>query len=411
MVKAVVLIVGGGPAGMTVAAELKRAGDVYTILVDRKEYFEVNFVSPRALVDPRVARDQMLYNYHGFGLVDKFIQGEIVKLDSKHAMLKKGTAIVFDYAVVCTGSSYSSSLFKGEHKKMSRRMRELVTANQSVNQSQHIVVVGGNFVGCEVAAELTELKHKPKITIVHSHAALMHSAPAKTQLEVRKFFAKKNVHVMLNQRVEKTKKNEWLACSQPLDDFEPDESVSGTDSMSESPTTICDYDPTGIVLTPKPDLVLWTTGSRPIAASFLEPGLGKGVLTAKGYVKVTNELRIEGCENLFAIGDCNNVKEFKTAASASDQGRLAAKNILKLINGQKLAKKVADLEHWTVNGGHHYFYVNLGPKNGVLASWTKSLLVPGQFKGMMKHREILLRSLTLEDSEKYRKGRNDVLFT
>mmetsp|Transcript_17792 Transcript_17792/g.38547 ORF Transcript_17792/g.38547 Transcript_17792/m.38547 type:complete len:499 (-) Transcript_17792:266-1762(-) len=321
MGKVKVLVVGGGPAGMACAAALKRrmGKAVHITLVDKKEFFEVSFVTPRALVDPRVTKDLMMYSYEDFTFLDKVHKDEVVELHPNHAVLKKEhlSHVSFDFAVVCVGASYSSSLFRNGATTMAKRRNQLISAHNSLLDARHVVVVGGNFVGCEVAAELTELRTKPKVTIVHSHAALLHSAPAKSQLAVRKFFAKRGVHVVLNQRLERTGAGDFMVGSAKL---EPG-----------------DYELTnGTVLTPKPDAVMWCTGTRPACVRFVEKGLGDCVVSKRDHLRVSDDLRLLGYANIFAIGDCNDIKQLKTANNAAAQGLLTASNITKLLSSVHL---------------------------------------------------------------------------
>ena len=67
------------------------------------------------------------------------------------------------------------------------------------------------------------------------------------------------------------------------------------------------------------DLVLWCTGSIPNTKFVANSWPDK--LDADGAIRVDEHLRVVGFEDVFAIGDCNNVPETKLASTAwSNQG-------------------------------------------------------------------------------------------
>ena len=52
-----------------------------------------------------------------------------------------------------------------------------------------------------------------------------------------------------------------------------------------------------------------------------------------GRIKVDEFLKIEGLENIYAIGDCCNTQEDKMAAFAGKHGEVVAANIVKELKG------------------------------------------------------------------------------
>lgn len=61
-------------------------------------------------------------------------------------------------------------------------------------------------------------------------------------------------------------------------------------------------------------------------------------MDAMGRLQVNSFLQVDGHENVFAVGDCNDVKERKLGMLASQQGTRTAKNILAHAEGKALTK-------------------------------------------------------------------------
>lgn len=59
-------------------------------------------------------------------------------------------------------------------------------------------------------------------------------------------------------------------------------------------------------------------------------------MTENDALKVNEHLQVEGFSNIFAIGDCNNVNEAKTAYNAERHAGVAVGNIANSVNGKRL---------------------------------------------------------------------------
>lgn len=59
-------------------------------------------------------------------------------------------------------------------------------------------------------------------------------------------------------------------------------------------------------------------------------------MTESGALKVNEHLQVEGFSNIFAIGDCNNVDEVKTAYNADRHAGVAIGNIANSVSGKRL---------------------------------------------------------------------------
>lgn len=59
-------------------------------------------------------------------------------------------------------------------------------------------------------------------------------------------------------------------------------------------------------------------------------------MTESGALKVNEHLQVEGFSNIFAIGDCSNVNEAKTAYNADRHAGVAVGNIANSVSGKQL---------------------------------------------------------------------------
>lgn len=59
-------------------------------------------------------------------------------------------------------------------------------------------------------------------------------------------------------------------------------------------------------------------------------------MTESGALKVNEHLQVEGFPNVFAVGDCNDVREAKTAYNAGLHADVAVANIANSVSGKQL---------------------------------------------------------------------------
>ncbi len=53
-----------------------------------------------------------------------------------------------------------------------------------------------------------------------------------------------------------------------------------------------------------------------------------------GQLRVDQFLRVDGCEDIYAIGDCCNTKDFKLAYAAGEQAKRVVSNLVQRANGK-----------------------------------------------------------------------------
>ena len=70
---------------------------------------------------------------------------------------------------------------------------------------------------------------------------------------------------------------------------------------------------------------------------------------SNGRLKVDPNLLLEGYDNVYAAGDCNNVLQEKMAPHAGDHGELVVANIVHQIKGESLQKYVPRKANYEYN--------------------------------------------------------------
>ncbi|KAG2433699.1 hypothetical protein HXX76_008068 [Chlamydomonas incerta] len=327
------LIIGGGFAGVTLARKTSAFADV--TIVDPKSYFELTWATVRGIVDPQVA-SQSVINYKDISGMGRFIQASVTSLSAKSAVLSNGETLAFDYAALCTGSSYSDSAFKSTAAtSREQRLAEMKTLTEDIKAAKSIVVVGGGPAGVEVAAEIVEAHAGKAVTLVHPGAQLLSGTPPKAGESAKKWLEAHRVTVLLNSSVQGKPEGHGPATL----------TLDGKESR-----------------TLNADLVLWCAGARPNTA-FLRGGELEGCLTEQGAIKVLPSLQVEGHPHMFALGDVNNVPEAKLGYLAVEHGKLVAVSLKTLIAAKPGASP--KLGAWKPNMGNQMMIVSLGRGDGV----------------------------------------------
>ncbi|KAF3996195.1 FAD-dependent oxidoreductase [Glaciimonas immobilis] len=318
-----VVIVGGGAGGLELACKLgRKLGHGHVTLIDRTLF---HIWKPSLHEVAAGTRDihqeglsyQMLAHDNNF----RFIYGAMTALDAPSSTItvdaindEAGSEIVpprqiaFGRLVIAVGSvSNYFGLTGAEENTISlnstadaeyfrRRLLKLLALadlkkEHTPDAGIDIVIVGGGATGVELAAELREASavytdydfprlHPDKdvrITILEGAPRLLAPLPERVANAATKLLRERDVRVVTNCRV-----------ASIADKFVTDSNGNNYPS----------------------DLCVWSAG---IKAPDLLKTLGLPV-TNSGQLKVDGALRVEGCQHIFALGDC--------AASVSADGRL-----------------------------------------------------------------------------------------
>lgn len=161
-----VIIVGGGPAGTHVAAQLAKAchkTPIKITVVDRQNYMDWSVASARMLVQP----DSMdtygyalplnnVYKHLGKDYIT-FVHSAVQKISSNSVTLENGTILEADVIVIAIGGQYANgSIWKPlpEHTTKEIRIAAFRSLREKVVASKSIIVTGAGPTGVEIAAEI-----------------------------------------------------------------------------------------------------------------------------------------------------------------------------------------------------------------------------------------------------------------
>jgi apoptosis-inducing factor 2 len=295
-----VLIIGGGFGGVAVAQKLSENG-VDVTLVDRKNYFEVTFATLRNVADPKSVGNRSRKLYSDF-IEGTFIQTSVESMNDKEAKLTNGDIIRFKQAIIASGSRYPSlSLAKSNNAfDYAERNQEMLDEHQTLASANSVLVIGGGHVGVEFAGEISSAFPDKEITLAHASSTLLDQSKPKAQRLALEQLTAKGVTVKFNRRFAKD---------------------GGVYRCSISDEIL------------QPDVAYVCVGMIP-NTEFLQAELPE-ILDAKGLIKVDSFMKVEGYENLYALGDCSTLDSRKHGYLASVQGASLADALLKSAQGKK----------------------------------------------------------------------------
>lgn len=331
-----VVIVGGGFAGIEAASQLKSKGIPY-VLVDIKDAFHHNVAALRASVESGFARKTFISyedSYH-----DNFKQGQVVGINMQNqtVVLENNEEIHFSHLIIATGSDgpFPGKFNKAVTKEMAIQLYEDLV--KEVQKAKHVVVVGGGSAGVEMAAEVKTDYPEKEVTLIHSKIALadVELLPHVRQT-IKDILLKKGVKLVLGQRV----------CN--LDQLTQN-------VIQENMELHLDKDTEVITA----DLILCCTGLKINSLCYVDVFGDK--VASNGALKVNDHLQVEGYNNIYAVGDCADLKEPKMAYHAALHAEIAVTNIIHSLTEKPLK---------TYKTGPVSMLLSLGRNNGV-----------GQFNG------------------------------
>lgn len=337
-----VVVIGGGFAGSYVAKKLQRNFEV--TLIDDKEYFEFTPSVLKVLINPRLSKKIHLM-HKDYLKKTNLIVGNVTGIQNNFVLVK-GKKVKFDYLVICSGSKYNLPI-KSENVVLASRTSEILNYNKKLESSRKILIMGGGFVGVELAGEIAVNYSDKKIVLVHPRDRVIQRAPVKASRYVEKFLFNRNVDIFYGEKI-KSYKRGIFSC--------------------ESGMKI------------KADFAFACTGIVP-NSDFIRKKSPK-MCDDKGFLKVNKNLQLIGRDNVFVAGDVNNWDIEKTAQNALHQAKVVVKNILAAENGGKLKK---------YDGKETPLVLSLG-RYGGLFLWNRFVLtgfLPAIMKYLIEKKEIL----------------------
>ncbi len=361
-----IVIVGGGYGGVTAAKLLDKDFDV--TLIERKEAFFHNIGALRGTVDEEFLRE-LFIPYDNLLSRGRVVRGVVAKVAPYEVILESGERIGYDYLVLATGSSYPFPA-KTPFDETAPSIETISWTGRQIREAEGVLLFGGGPVGIELAGEIKSRYPEKGVALVHSHSTLM-GGWFKPELGAKLLdkLQKKGVRVIFEEAV------------MPEDETDPE-----TTFVTNKGTTI-----EASLLRPHPlsgVMGFICFGVKP-NSDYLKGG-GFVPLDEQSRVRVDPYLRIEGHNNLFAIGDITNVEEPKTAYLAQKHAEIVARNIKALSQGNK-----AKLRTYRPSENPP-MVVPVGPDDGV----TQFPIAGGLVVGKRTTRRLKGRDLMVE---RYRK--------
>ncbi|MEQ8700223.1 MAG: FAD-dependent oxidoreductase [Bauldia litoralis] len=289
-----ILILGGGFAGARLAQELTKSGFSNVTLVDRKDYFEVTYSTLRTLAEPDMGERARL-KYADF-IKSGFRQGNVTELGEHNAKLDDGTHLGFDIAVAATGSSYRSFPVAKSADAISieDRAREMAGEHERLVAAQKVLILGGGAVGVELAGEIAGHYPDKSVTVAEAGDRLLGTLKPRAGRIAERQLKALGVNIRTGTRLS------------PEDPEYRDADI----------VYMC------VGLVPNTELMQSRFASS---------------LDGSGRIRVDDQLRVVGSENIYAIGDCASIPAVKFGYVADAQGLLLAKNFAAMADG-KLAR-------------------------------------------------------------------------
>ena len=329
MKKSDIVIVGGGPAGFTTALIARTLySDREVTLIRREEKAMIPcgipyiFASLGGNVDKDILPDKPLEAKGVNIVIDEVID---VDRTNKVVKLRSGEEIKYDKLVLATGSGPRKLNIPGSDlenvfyvKKDYEYLKKLVEA---INDANDIIIIGGGFIGCEMADELSKLNKN--VTIIELlPCCLMLNFDQDFCALAEEELKRRGVKILDNTRVTEIVGNGKV------------EAVK-TDKGDKIPA----------------DVVIISVGAVPNVELARKIGLKIG---ESGAIAVDCYLRTSD-PNIFAVGDCAEKIDFFThkptkillASAAAAEARVAATNLynLSMIRGPVLtfSTKIGDI--------------------------------------------------------------------
>ncbi len=358
-----VIIIGGGPAGLSLGAAICKSYEGKNVLLIREK--EKNLVPcgiPYTLCDlPSVDKDikdpKGFLKEGGKLIIDKVLQIDRDKKTVKTAKEKYG----YDKLVLATGSKPIIPKFiKGNESDsvfyVYKDYDYIKQLKEKVANAQRISVIGGGFIGVEIAEQISKLSGKQVNIIELEQSCLSTVFSEATCEEIEKQIRACGIKLFTSSRVTELKSQKGRVSHVILED-------------GRSIDT---------------DLVILALGYRPNSELAQKAGLK---VNRFGAIRVDTYMRTED-KNIFAIGDCAQKIDFITrrssqvmlASIAGAESRVVASNIFS-VKTMRHNLGTIGIFSTVINGKT---FAAAGMSEGQAREQNISFVI-GEFKGYDKH--------------------------
>lgn len=310
------LIVGGGVAGLACAHELRSGSPDATIALVTREMdppYDRTAVSKRCLVATVDRAELMLCppSWYAEQRIDVRTRSAVLRLDcaTKTAALADKTSVAFGTALVATGAMVRRLRvpgvgLRGVHHLRAPGNAEAVREDlDAIDGAAEVVLVGGSYVGCEVAAALTALGHSCTVVMLEQTCLETHLGA--------------DVGRMIEERL--SARGIAFVGEDAVQELVGEDRVAGV-RLRSGRMLGCDVCVVGV-------------GAQPDVTLARSVGLPIGVT---GGIRCSADLRVDGAQDIWAAGDAcewrspgsGDPLRVEHWESAVAQGRVAARGML-----------------------------------------------------------------------------------
>jgi len=311
MIKTDILIIGGGPAGVISATTARKNYPSTKItLVRNKKRSVIPCGIPYIFyrlksVDQDILPDEPLKKNEINLIID---EAKEIDFPSKRVVLKE-EEIFYDKLILATGSKPFLLPIPGIEKEgvwlIKKDLEYLKKLKEAVMNSQNIVIIGGGFIGVEIAEDLSFFKNLNIAIIERSSHCLGGSFDEEFAKEIEKKLFSKGIKIFTNATVKEIKGEKKV------------ESVVLEDGKEI-----------------KADSVIVSVGARPDVDLAKKAGIRIG---SYGGIWVDEYMRTS-VQDVFAVGDCAETRDFFTgrhipimlASTATYEARIAGTNVYEM---------------------------------------------------------------------------------
>ncbi len=307
-----ILIIGGGPAGVVAAVTAKKNYPSKQITLIRKEERSVvpcgipyifnrlnsvkqNLMSDQSLLDNKI----------------NLIIGQATEIKPKEKQMNLESDDVFEYEklILALGSKSQLIPIPGIEKKgvwqVKKDYEYLKNFREAVLKSKNIVIIGGGFIGIELAEELSNIKDLNVSIVEKANHCLITNFDKEFAIAAEEKLKNKEVKFFTNRTVKEIggkEKAEYVELN----------------SGEKLPA----------------DLVVLSIGARPN----LDLAQKAGIKTEEKSGILVDEYLKTNIPDIFAIGDCAQTKDFingkkipiMLASVATTEARIAANNLYQI---------------------------------------------------------------------------------
>lgn len=308
------IIIGGVAAGMSCASKLRRLDPNHTIHVYEKgqdlsyggcgmPYYLGNIIPDIRQLIARTKDDFEKQN------IQVFLSSEVIEVvpEKKEIIIKDLTTNHtfidnYDHLVIATGTSANRTQVEGSNQSKIYVLNSLEDARsikQNINGVKEVAIIGGGYIGLEIAENLNALGIK--VHIIERSNQLLIVYDTKIAEEAKKILQKNNISIYLDEQ---------------LESYQPHHHQTIITTNKRSLTV---------------DMVIESIGVRPNTSFLKNTGID---MLSNGAI-ITNEYQESSIKDIYAAGDCAAYYHqiLKTpvfvplGTHANKTGRIVAENI------------------------------------------------------------------------------------